>query len=367
MEYLDSLKNSFDKPTQANLINRLIIRLGREKSCLFPKGKYVSEEDLDKRIPIHRDSFAFSEWTQLRDEIEAIAIRYAYEPKLLESMLVRYIQPFDFAANALFPDEGHSEYDIITAATLRHLSDYYSFNQDGQSDLRDYLQKEQPETITDDIFNGYHQDLTQLHRLVSAMCFLALIIQGVLFEVSSSITLQTIQKDCHLTLTDSLIAWKMAPLMGWTTDYCRTLMGNRIVIDLEREPIVAETSETLTPDDDDDSAFSEKKRTVVRKKTITADKLISLAQVLSEDNYTRLQEDNTWLFNGPATLYAYMGYRILKVCELTQIPWQPLLRIIKVKGDSNYLKAEASSYKKTQKFPQGYIVINDAISQVFKY
>lgn len=367
MKYLDSLKSSFDKPTQANLINRLIIRLGREKSCLFPKGKYVSEEDLDKRIPINRDCFAFSEWTQLRDEIEAIAIRHAYEPKLLESILVRCIQPFDFAANTLFPDEGHSEYDIITAAILRHLSDYYSFNQDGQSDLREYLQKEQSGTITDDILDGYSQDLAQLHRLVSAMSFLALIIQGLLFEISSSLTLQTIQKDCHLTLTDSLIAWKMAPLMGWTTDYCRTLMGNRIVIDLEREQIVAETSGTIATDENDNDKIPEKNRTVKRKKTITADRLISLAQVLSEDNYTRLQEDNTWLFKGAATLYAYMGYRILKVCELTQIPWQPLLRIIKVKGDSNYLKAEASSYKKTQKFPQGYTVIDDAISQVFKY
>lgn len=368
MKYRDLLKESFDYVSQVNLIHRVMIRLQREESCLFPQGKYISEEDLNQRLPINREVFVYTDWTPLRDELESLVIQYVDNPTLLEAQLVRYLQPFDFTAGAVFPNDTHSEYDFVTAATLRNLSDYYSYNldvyaSDARADLVDYLTKQKINPITDELLNGFQQDLAQLHRLLSSMSFVASIIQGLLFEVSAPFSLRSLQKACNVTLTDTLFAWKMAPLMEWTTDYCRKMMGNRITIDLDRESIdaiPASGEETVS-----DDVELEETRRLIRKEPITEDNICTLCEILKND-FTKRSEDGSWVFYGPATLFAYMGYKMSVACELRQIPWKPLLRVIQVKGDSNYLKGRASEYKRTQKYPPHYSVIDDAIKQVFK-
>lgn len=368
MTYLDSLKGVFSKPTQANLIHRLIIRLSRKISYLFPREAYLSEDDLNRRLPVNRDGFVFVNWTQLREEIEALAIQHKNELRLLESLFVRYMKPFELAAEVLFPDDGHTEEDIITSSVLMYLSDFYSYSQndyapDARACLVEYLSANHLGPISDGFINGFQQDLAQLHRLIVSMNCIAEIIQGVLYEISAPITLQTIQNDCRLSLTASLIAWRMAPLMDWTAEYCRFLMGDRFIIDLDRDSI----SQPMINGQGESNACPPvvSKHNVVKKVSITEDELISLGYALKEDNYTVLQDDRTWRFTGSATLYAYMGYKIAKECELKQIPWSTLTRCLKVKGDSNYLKGEASTYKKTKKFPHGYLAIDDAVSRVF--
>jgi len=311
MKYLEQLKETFDYMSQVSLINRIMIRLRRESSCLFPMGKYVSEAELNKRIPFKHDIFTYLDWSALREELEPYVIQHASNPTLLKSILIRYMQPFDFSATALFPDDRSSEYDLMTAVILRSLSSYWNYTFDmydkgAREDLSDYLQKNNLGPVTEELLNAFQQDLAVLHRLMESMNLVAEIIQGLLFEVSASFDIKTLQEESHVKLTDCLTSWKMAPLMGWTTEYCRRIMGDRVEIDLDIENI-------------DTTASPSQVVAVKRKEYLSGDKLYSLGQVLKGE-YTKPKQNDGWVFTGPATLFAYMGYKIAEVCQLPSIP-----------------------------------------------
>lgn len=393
MKYLDSLGACFSHRDQVNLIYRIRIRLGQEVVSLQSACMYVSEDDLDKRHPISTDVFAFSDWTALREELEQLVTNHVLEPRLLESILVRYFQTFDSASSVLFPDEKYTDdADLLLATTIRSLSSYYGYNTNiydptARSGLAEYLQRHSIGPITDGLLNAFQKDLALLHRLLEAMNFVAEIMQGVLYEISAPFNLQTIREDSQVKLTDVLYSWKMAPLMGWTSAYAQKLMGERIEIDLENDkldPVVPSRNEKIidniyltdengtekkVQDRINDAISIEKKPATSRAVFLSDDKITKLGLVLRKDHFTKKDIDGKMIFIKEATLYGYLGYKLREVCELPTIPWQQLLQIIPYKEtrkDNSYFKSRASYYKNTKKYPPGYSIINAAIDEAFK-
>ena len=368
MRYLTLLKNKYDYCSIYNIIERSMVRLGREQSCLFNTEPYVSEEELDSRLNIRDNDFDFEGWFELRNEIEKEAISLRSDERILESYLVRYLCPFDHASSVLFPGEKVSDYDKQTAFILRSIAQYcgkewFFDNKKAKEIVLAQLQSlpsfpykapvpADKEEELDQLIQRHVNDLALLQRLLEAMDRVGHIIQGVLYELNSPLTLDLIQKHSGIRLMDMISAQQMCFVMQWPREYCQTLMGGKLSVDLW----------------DLDSTPGGKKTRKRKQAEISIylkDKLFLLGQALKDD-YTKRQPGGTWLFKGPANLFAYMGLRIAEKCAFESIPWQSITPIIETRADGNYLKGRASHYKTKKQYPQGYVVIDDAIAQVFK-
>ena len=387
MEYFNSFKKSCNIESQLNLINRLKIRLGFDDT-----SKNSTSEELNKIYSIRDGSFQFSDWMALREEMEQLVIEHSSNSQILESVLVRYMQPFAHVSSILFPDENYYSYneeDLELAGWMKYLSHFYGYNtnpkEQAQVAILDFFKERGTEHISDSMFKAIQEDLFLLYKLLQSMHFLAEIIQGLLFEVSAPFGLAELQIKCRVKLSDVLYCWKMAPLMGWTSAYCTQLMDGKDVLDLDvnnrksDEPNLDDSqTNTLSPTEADLEGDNNKGKLTYDQSHITPpfarvflsdDKIFRLGRILSKDRYTKRVLGDVMEFIAPQTLYAYMGFKIKETCNLPEIPWQQLLQILPhkdTKKDNSFIKTRASYYKKTGKFPPGYGVIDSAISEVFK-
>ncbi len=414
MHYLNYLEEQFDKNSQANLINRIKLRMGRmpirsiwqfdrghlkhvevvainnyipsEINRHLPKHirNYKSEADLNKRYPIDRDKLKFDDWYSLRDEIENIAVERANTSGLLEASLAKYLNPFKISSTELYEENGRQEDEVETGVLLREVSSKVAWEPNSERQYSYVCQllegmKQPKPPITKGLVNGLILDLLQLNRLIHNMSCLGEIIQGILFEINapSSLTLKTLQHNSGVCLTDTLLAYRMAPLMGWTTEYCMRLMGNRTKICLDKEEIL-----DSNPHPQPDNLIEERSEPIAvqinneeiidKEDPIDREKLHALGKKLNKEGFTQLKEDtDTWFFCYPRhkmQLYAYMMWKVTAASNRRQIPWKYLTkRIVPPKGvDPDDLRKEAHKLKHgIIKAPSGYACIDDAIKSVF--
>ena len=397
MQYLDSLIKCFDKQAQSDLFFRIGIRL--KQVAVFQDYTYTSEEDFNNQFPINRECFQFREWTNLREEIENLAIKYSNMPKLLESMLVRYLLPFDTASVHLFRDELHSieaeDENYDTGTTLMYISNFFAqISSNSRVDpslgakMMDFLKKKKVGPLTEEFIMGLRRDFDQLHMLKRGMFFLADIIQGVLYEIEAPFSLQTIQSDCNIILTDKLLAWRMGPLMGWPTDYCYTLMGNEYMLSLDHKhgsttPSALQDSykdenkqsEPTAPSQVEESNGSNSKLKLKQRKAkkneLSERKLQLFANGLNQIDKTAIKyipETDSWQFNLNDEWYAYMGNKITEVCGNDQVSWKDLMNVIAPNHtkESEPIRKRAERQRKTKKYPNGYSIIDRVVNKVFK-
>ena len=402
MQYLESLEECFDSYTQRNLFERIKIRLGRTQ-IFCVKGEeinipgYVSEAVLKKNYPINQNKLKFEAWTCLRKEIENKTVEFAQSPGLLESSLIKYMKPFEVSSIELYIKDawGQSCEEgtgfLLRFAASRICGDHLDHAEQFLFASLFLETMEQPKPPwSKKMVDGLVRDLAQLNRLINCMSCVGEIIQGVLFEINapSSLTLQTLQHNSGVHLTDTLLAYRMAPLMGWTNEYCVRLMGNRAQIHLNEEDIIITTPHPDNPaghgneavvaqtnnEEMTDSTPSRKKKVGVKDATdpIDREKLHALGKKLNKEGFVKLKEDtDTWFFCYPRQkmrLYAYMMWKVAEARGLTRIPWQYLTeRIEPPKGVTcEDLRKEANKLKNgTIKAPSGYAPIDDAIKSVF--
>lgn len=393
--YIDDCIRYFTDPEITHFLDAVALSVGITPKWQSPDIPNNKRKEFIKDNITPRASYLYQNIGKLEAELNERIKLLKNDEDELSSFIEEFLSPFYELANILHPT-GNSHTDrkqsiiFLCAHGMvntsfedfkRALSDsieaLINSNVNPGKDLSFELVREvltrapKGDCIPDDrIFESIHEIELSL-TMVEAALESALLRSGIkkdyiYYEEAAGINLGRDLRDVEIMLISELT---LKSISSRIKKY-----GHRIFTDLQPDEDVYDYMKRLHNDDvvshriergQKDYSAEIDDKLLQKKKTQLLAILEQACTVFGSEYFKPITEGIwSWEFQKTGTLFAYIGRRLADLCELEDVPWSEMKRIVKIQRDSNYLKGKCSKMKKEKKYPKGSEIVDTLIASI---
>lgn len=393
--YIDDCIRYFTDPAITHFLDAVALSVGITPKWQGPDIPNNKRKEFIKNNITPRTSYLYHNFRELEAELNEKIKLLKNDEDELSSFIEEFLSPFYELANILNPT-GYSHTDrkqsiiFLCAPGLVNTSfdDFKTVLADSiealisssvnpEKDLSFELVREiltrapEGDRVPDDrIFEAIHEIELSL-TMVEAALESALLRSGIkkdyiYYEEAAGIDLGRHLRDVEIMLISELT---LKSISSRIKKY-----GHRTFTDLQPGEDVYDYMKRLQNDVSylyrnerglKENSAEKDEKLLKKKKTQLLGLLEQACTVFGPEYFKPISEGIwSWEFQKTGTLFAYIGRKLADLCEVEDVPWTEMKKIVKIQRDSNYLKGKCSVMKKEKKYPKGSEIVDTLIASI---